>query len=45
MYRTVKLWRKKLGEHSQKGIISRTADNAQENSQTPLESKLESIDE
>ena len=26
-----------VGEHSQKGIIRRTVDNAQENSQTPLE--------
>ena len=34
-----------VGEHSQKGIIRRTVDNAQENSQTPLESKLEEIAE
>ena len=34
-----------VGEHSQKGIIRRTVDNAQENSQTPLESKLEKIAE
>lgn len=26
-----------VGDHSQKGIIRRTVDNAQENSQTPLE--------
>ena len=32
-----------VGEHSQKGIIRRTVDNAQENSQTPLEVKLERI--
>ena len=32
-----------VGEHSQKGIIRRTVDNAQENSQTPLEEKLDSI--
>ena len=32
-----------VGEHSQKGIIRRTVDNAQENSQTPLEAKLETI--
>ena len=32
-----------VGEHSQKGIIRRTVDNAQENSQTPLEAKLERI--
>ena len=32
-----------VGEHSQKGIIRRTVDNAQENSQTPLEEKLEKI--
>ena len=32
-----------VGEHSQKGIIRRTVDNAQENSQTPLEGKLERI--
>ena len=34
-----------VGEHSQKGIIRRTIDNAQENSQTPLEEKLEVIAE
>ena len=34
-----------VGEHSQKGIIRRTVDNAQENSQTPLEEKLEKIAE
>ena len=34
-----------VGDHSQKGIIRRTVDNAQENSQTPLEEKLESIAE
>ena len=34
-----------VGEHSQKGIIRRTVDNAQENSKTPLESKLEKIAE
>ena len=34
-----------VGDHSQKGIIKRTVDNAQENSQTPLEVKLESIAE
>ena len=34
-----------VGEHSQKGIIRRTVDNAQENSQTPLEMKLERIAE
>ena len=32
-----------VGDHSQKGIIRRTVDNAQENSQTPLEEKLDSI--
>ena len=32
-----------VGDHSQKGIIRRTVDNAQENNQTPLEEKLESI--
>ena len=32
-----------VGDHSQKGIIKRTVDNAQENSQTPLELKLEAI--
>ena len=34
-----------VGEHSQKGIIRRTVDNAQENSRTPLEAKLERIAE
>ena len=34
-----------VGDHSQKGIIRRTVDNAQETSQTPLEMKLESIAE
>ena len=34
-----------VGEHSQKGIIRRTVDNAQENSKTPLETKLERIAE
>ena len=34
-----------VGEHSQKGIIRRTVDNAAENSQTPLEAKLEKIAE
>ena len=34
-----------VGDHSQKGIIRRTVDNAQENSQTPLEQKLERIAE
>ena len=34
-----------VGEHSQKGIIRRTVDNAQENSKTPLELKLEVIAE
>ena len=34
-----------VGDHSQKGIIRRTVDNAQENSQTPLEKKLEDIAE
>ena len=34
-----------VGDHSQKGIIRRTVDNAQENSQTPLEEKLERIAE
>ena len=32
-----------VGEHSQKGIIRRTVDNAAEDSQTPLEAKLERI--
>ena len=34
-----------VGDHSQKGIIRRTVDNAQETSQTPLEAKLENIAE
>ena len=34
-----------VGEHSQKGIIRRTVDNAQEDSKTPLEDKLETIAE
>ena len=34
-----------VGEHSQKGIIKRTVDNAQEDSKTPLEAKLERIAE
>ena len=34
-----------VGEHSQKGIIRRTVDNAQEDSKTPLEMKLERIAE
>ena len=34
-----------VGDHSQKGIIRRTVDNAQETSQTPLEAKLETIAE
>ena len=34
-----------VGENSQKGMIRRTVDNAQENSQTPLEAKLEKIAE
>ena len=34
-----------VGDHSQKGIIRRTVDNAQEDSQTPLEAKLERIAE
>ena len=34
-----------VGEHSQKGLIRRTVDNAQEDSQTPLEAKLERIAE
>ena len=34
-----------VGENSQKGIIRRTVDNAQEDSQTPLEAKLEKIAE
>lgn len=33
------------GDHSQKGLIKRTVDNAQENNQTPLEIKLDSIAE
>ena len=32
-----------VGEHSQKGIIRGTIDNAQENNKTPLEQKLDSI--
>ena len=32
-----------VGDHSQKGIIRRTVDNAQENSRTPLEEKLDVI--
>ena len=32
-----------VGDHSQKGLIRRTVDNAQENNQTPLEIKLDSI--
>ena len=34
-----------VGDHSQKGIIRRTVDNAQEDSQTPLEAKLDRIAE
>ena len=34
-----------VGNHSQKGIIRRTIDNAQEDNQTPLEAKLERIAE
>ena len=34
-----------VGDHSQKGIIRRTVDNAQEDSKTPLEEKLEKIAE
>jgi len=34
-----------VGDHSQKGIIRRTVDNAKENAQTPLEAKLETIAE
>ena len=34
-----------VGDHSQKGIIKRTVDNAQENNKTPLEQKLDSIAE
>ena len=34
-----------VGDHSQKGIIRRTVDNAQENSKTPLEIKLDDIAE
>ena len=34
-----------VGEHSQKGIIRRTVDNAQEDDKTPLEYKLERIAE
>ena len=32
-----------IGEHSQKGIIRGTIDNAQENNKTPLENKLNNI--
>ena len=32
-----------VGDHSQKGIIKRTIDNAQENNRTPLELKLDDI--
>ena len=32
-----------VGDHSQKGIIRRTVDNAQETSRTPLEEKLDVI--
>ena len=32
-----------VGDHSQKGIIKRTIDNAQENNRTPLEIKLDDI--
>ena len=32
-----------VGDHSQKGIIRRTVDNAQENNRTPLEEKLDKI--
>ena len=34
-----------VGDHSQKGIIRRTVDNAQEDSKTPLENKLDDIAE
>ncbi len=34
-----------VGDHSQKGIIRRTVDNAQENAKTPLEDKLDQIAE
>ena len=34
-----------VGEHSQKGIIGRTVDNAQENNRTPFEEKLDTIAE
>lgn len=34
-----------VGDHSQKGIIRRTVDNAQEDNKTPLEEKLEVIAE
>ena len=34
-----------VGDHSQKGIIKRTIDNAQENNRTPLELKLDDIAE
>lgn len=32
-----------VGDHSQKGIIRRTVDNAQQDAKTPLEEKLETI--
>ena len=34
-----------VGDHSQKGIIKRTVDNAQEDNKTPLEEKLDTIAE
>ena len=34
-----------VGDHSQKGIIRRTVDNAQEDNKTPLEEKLDTIAE
>ena len=34
-----------VGDHSQKGLIRRTVDNAQENNRTPLEEKLDVIAE
>ena len=34
-----------VGDHSQKGLIRRTVDNAQENNKTPLEEKLDQIAE
>ena len=34
-----------VGDYSQKGLIRRTVDNAQENAKTPLEEKLEDIAE